>query len=148
LQSTDEGGLNLFMDSRTIGDLAKRGEVAAAALVDQFRQLHYPENDPAFTGWDNHRWLRYRALISALPTFLRRYADGRAALKLGEGDVPSYKLTQAGWKLAEELLSRFDDAADLLYPHDPEQKKRRKPRIAELEKEPNPVAALHRVPEL
>jgi hypothetical protein len=148
LQSTDEGGLNLFMDRKTIGDLAKRGQVAAAALLDQFRQMHYPKNHPAFTGWDNHRWLRYRALISGLPTFLRRYADGRAALKLGEGDVPSYKLTLAGRKLAEELLSKFDEAADLLYPDDPEQKKRRKPRIDEFKKEPNPVAALRRVPEL
>ena len=148
LQSTDEGGLNLFMDSRTITGLAERGQVSAAALLDQFRNKHYPTNNPAFTGWENHRWLRYRALISALPTFLRRYADGRAALKLGQGDVPSYKLTQEGRNLAEELLSKFDEAADLLYPHDPEQEKRRKSRIAEFRKEPNPVAALRRVPEL
>jgi predicted acylesterase/phospholipase RssA len=148
LQSTDEGGLNLFMDRKTITGLAERGQVAAAALVDQFRQKHYPENDPAFTGWDNHRWLRYRALISALPTFLQRYTNGRAALNLGEGDVPSYPLTRAGRKLAEELFGKFDEAADLLYPDDPEQEKRRKPRIAEFKKEPNPVAAVRRVPEL
>jgi hypothetical protein len=117
------------MGRKSISSLAERGQVAAAAVLDQFRQMHYPEIHPAFTCWDNHRWLRYRALISALPTFLRRYADGRAALKLSEGDVPSDKLTQAGRKLADELRSKFDEAADLLYSDDPEQEKRRKPRI-------------------
>jgi hypothetical protein len=149
LQSTNEGGLNLFMDSHTIGELAVRGQVAAAALLDQFRNNHYPQNNPRFTGWENHRWLRYRAMVSALPTFLRRYADGRAALKLGEGAVPSYALSRQGRSLAEELLGKFDEAAGLVaIPDDPEQAKQRERRVAELRAEPNPVAALRRVPEL
>ena len=149
LQSTNEGGLNLFMDSGTLRGLAERGQVAAAALLDQFRNNHYPKNNPAFTGWENHRWLRYRALISALPTFLRRYADGRAALKLGEGAVPSYALSRQGRNLAEELLSKFDEAVEIIaIPDDPEQAKQHEQRVAELRAEPNPVAALRRVSEL
>ncbi len=148
LQSTDEGGLNLFMDQMTITGLAERGRAAAAALLDQFRNPHYPPSNPAFSGWDNHRWLRYRALISALPTFLRRYADGRAALQLGQEAVPSYPLTDTGRDLAEDVLGKFDQAAELLaIPADPQQAKRRKRRLAEFRSEPKPVAALRRVPE-
>lgn len=148
LQSTDEGGLNLFMDAKTITGLAERGQVAAAALLDQFRSKHYPTRNPKFTGWENHRWLRYRAMISALPTFLRRYAHGRAALNLGQGGVPSYTLSREGRDLAEDLLRKFDEAAEILSPHDPEQLKQREQRAAELRAAPNPVAALRRVPEL
>jgi len=113
------------MDQKTITGLAERGRAAATALLNQFRNPHYPPSNPAFSGWDNHRWLRYRALISALPTFLRRYADGRAALQLGHDTVPSYPLTDTGRDLAEDVLGKFDQAAELLaIPADPQQAKR------------------------
>jgi hypothetical protein len=147
LQSTDEGGLNLFMDGKTIRGLAERSRAAAAALLDQFRNPHYPGRNPTFTGWDNHRWVRYRALTSALPEFLRGYADGRAALQLGQGAVPSYALSRRGRDLAEEVLLKFDEAAALLSRDVPERDRREK-RIAELTAEPNPVVAIRRVPQL
>jgi hypothetical protein len=148
LQSTDEGGLNLFMDSKTITGLAERGKVAAGALLDQFRSKHYPARNPKFNGWENHRWPRYRALVSALLTFLRRYAEGMVALNLGQEAVPSYALSREGRDLAENLLGKLDEAANLLAPDDPKQARQREERVAELRAAPNPVAALRRVPQL
>lgn len=81
LHSKREGGLNLHMDAPTIDQLAERGQVAAEAIVDQFTAPHYPERGPAgATGWDNHRWVRYRALLSVLPGWLRSYRNGKTTL--------------------------------------------------------------------
>ena len=43
---------------------------------------------PTLTGWDNHRWVRYRALVSALPDFLASFAAGRAARERGTRPAP------------------------------------------------------------
>jgi hypothetical protein len=111
LQSKNEGGLNLYMDSGTILSLADRGRAAAAAITNMFRESHYVKDGVAFTGWDNHRWLRYRALLSALPAFLNGYAAGRAALNL-PNMTPSYKMSAATRAFAEQnVLAHLDAAA-------------------------------------
>jgi hypothetical protein len=58
--------------------------------------------------------------------------------------VPSYELSREERDLANQILSKFDEAADLLTPGNPE----RDERIAELRAAPNPVAALRRVPQV
>ena len=108
LQTRDEGGLNLHMDAPTIGDLADRGQVAGRVIVDQFTQPHYPH---ASTGWDNHRWVRYRALLSVLPAWLTSYERGRRALDINEPAPPSYRLSPEAMQLATSLARAMDTAA-------------------------------------
>lgn len=49
-------------------------------MVSQFEGARYKAPDGS--GWDNHRWIRSRALLSCLPEWLAAYADGRALLDL------------------------------------------------------------------
>jgi hypothetical protein len=58
-QATDEGGLNLSMDEEVVRRLSKRGRYAARRLVGRFAGDN-PGVEPA-AGWDNHRWIRFRA---------------------------------------------------------------------------------------
>jgi hypothetical protein len=101
-QTPDEGGLNLFMNTRSVERLSRRGGAAADALINQFENPHYSHGR---SGWDNHRWIRYRALIAAMKPFADSYALGREALDLA-GDYPSYPVTseEAG------LMSNVDTA--------------------------------------
>src|ERR1043165_8635528 len=89
LQTKDEGGLNLYMDGHTIDGLASRGRAAGQGMVDQFPQPRYPAGAATATGWDNHRWLRYRALLSVLPGWLESYARGREVLSIDPASPPS-----------------------------------------------------------
>jgi len=89
-QTPEEGGINLYMDGDSVARLGKRGGAAADALIKQFEGEHYA-NDR--TGWDNHRWIRYRALIAAMAPFAESYAAGRAQLKLPKR-YPSYPATR------------------------------------------------------
>ena len=93
-QTGHEGGLDLNMDTTTIGVLSERGGAAARALVEQFAGAHY--KPPSATGWDNHRWARYRALMSVLPAWLTAYADGKGALAIDPARPPSYEMTVRG----------------------------------------------------
>ena len=47
LQTKDEGGLNLFMDTTTLNRLAKRGAAAGEVITEQFLEPRYP---PAAAG--------------------------------------------------------------------------------------------------
>jgi hypothetical protein len=64
------------MDAQTIDGLADRGRAAAEVMVEQFTTPRYPSGNPRATGWDNHRWVRYRALPSALPGWWPRTREG------------------------------------------------------------------------
>lgn len=110
-QNADEGGLNLDMDSATIRRLQERGRLAARKLVTQF-------DAPVFahgaTGWDNHRWVRYRAFLGALPEFLRDFREAEA-LVADDGAPPSHPWRRrATGRLAADVTDRLGEAADLL----------------------------------
>jgi predicted acylesterase/phospholipase RssA len=57
----EEGGLNLDMPAQRIEDLTRRGEAAAALLIQRF---DVPAGHPKMT-WDNHRWIRLRAYLAS-----------------------------------------------------------------------------------
>lgn len=86
LQTKKQGGMNLDMEAGTITRLANRGAAAASAMVAQFNEPRYRDR---FTGWDNHRWIRYRAALAALPDYLASFQRGAAVLELDPHDAPS-----------------------------------------------------------
>jgi hypothetical protein len=140
LQSKSEGGLNLYMDDETIGGLAERGATAGTVIADQFETPHFPPSAPVATGWDNHRWVRYRALLSVLPAWLASYARGRAALDTDLQHPPSYDFeNEAERRLAIELTAALDqlaaignDASEDVVKH--------------LTAKPRPLGAIRRIP--
>lgn len=135
-QTKQEGGLNLFMDTPTIENLAERGATAASVLVDQFTQPHFAHDS---TGWDNHRWVRYRALLACLPSWLDGIRRGRAAMAdLDPASPPSYALSVRGRHLATQLDASLGQAAgDLAAAPDA---------TADLTSAPRPQGVIRRVP--
>jgi hypothetical protein len=85
LHTKHEGGLNLDMGDTVIKRLGERGVRAAQALVQKFNEPLNREDGTA-TGWDNHCWIRYRALLAALPEWLVSYAQGREMMTVDEED--------------------------------------------------------------
>jgi predicted acylesterase/phospholipase RssA len=65
-----EGGMNLSMDRNVLTRLTGRGQEAGRLLTGRFGPVHDP-SDPLT--WDNHRWVRYRTLMSALVELLERF---------------------------------------------------------------------------
>jgi len=141
LQTKREGGLNLYMDAPTIDGLAERGRVAGTVMVEQFTEPRYPSSDPSATGWDNHRWVRYRALLSVLPDWLASYARGRDVLDTDPGDPPSYPLSAAGRDLAARVSEALDDLANTVARADPGA-------LTNLELAPRPKGAIRRIPQI
>jgi predicted acylesterase/phospholipase RssA len=138
LQTVREGGLNLDMDGGTIDRLGRRGRAAAAAMVDQFTHEHYKA--PTGTGWDNHRWVRYRALLSCLPDWLGSWSRGRQVLDIDASRPPSYPFSSsAGRQLADDLATSMDAAAAVLRDAD-------ELALADLTGEPNPQGVIRRIP--
>lgn len=69
--SGQEGGMNLNMRGPKIEVLARRGMLAAGALVDQFAG-----DEPgrvATWGWTNHRWVRYRVALAEMRAWLSAF---------------------------------------------------------------------------
>lgn len=141
LQTKREGGLNLYMDAPTIDGLADRGRNAATVIIDQFTQARYPSGKPTATGWDNHRWVRYRALLSLLPNWLASYARGRAVLNIEPADPPSYELTAAGRDLADRLSVALDGLARIAATAHPDA-------VMNLTRAPRPKGAIRRIPQI
>lgn len=140
LQAPDEGGLNLFMDSATLARLAARGDAAASALTEQFTQPRYAGGA---TGWDNHRWVRYRALLAALPAWLKGLAAGRRAMAdLDPADPPSYRLSAAGRAVATELDAARAEAERIVT--DPANEDG----VQDLMRAPRPRTVLRRTPQV
>ena len=69
-----EGGMNLNMEETTVLALSRRGEGAATRLVDRFAG-DQPGVVPA-TGWDEHRWLRFRTATAAFAETLVSFKGG------------------------------------------------------------------------
>jgi hypothetical protein len=145
LQTPREGGLNLAMDDATIERLARRGEYAATAIMGQFEQPHYPplvDGRPSSTGWDNHRWVRYRALLSVLPTWAASYGRGRAVLDVDPAEPPAYPFANdEECRLAADLDEAMTRLARIVEEADPEA-------LAALTAQPRPAGAIRRVPQI
>ncbi|WP_127131559.1 patatin-like phospholipase family protein [Georgenia sp. SYP-B2076] len=139
LQTPREGGINLNMDGPTIARLAGRGRAAGMVIVEQFTEPRYPPGAPRATGWDNHRWVRYRALMSVLPAWLTAYADGRQALDVDPASPPGYPLSMRGIALADSLSDALDAAARVVTTADEDA-------VGELTEEPRPVGVIRRIP--
>ena len=85
--SPHEGGLNLDMTQATIDTLFDRGRVAGRELVSRFAKGEH------VLDWDNHRWLRYRILMTALEEMFGKLER-------------AYHLERAGERSYQELLER------------------------------------------
>jgi predicted acylesterase/phospholipase RssA len=140
LQTRDEGGLNLYMDGSTIDELADRGRAAGQVMVEQFTQPRYPTRAPTATGWDNHRWVRYRALLSCLPIWLMSYSHGRQALDIDPASPPSYPLTDRAHELARNLTQALDGAAEVIATAD-------RDALTDLIERPRPQGLIARIPQ-
>jgi predicted acylesterase/phospholipase RssA len=142
LQSKSEGGMNLRMSTETIKGLAERGETAARVMVDQFNTTHYAHSG---TGWDNHRWVRYRALLSVLPDWIASYQRGLAVLQVDPARPPSYGFkTAAQRELAGTIAATLSQLAEEI-----DQAKVSHPRVvADLTAAPQPLGRLRRIPQI
>jgi len=103
------------MSTEVVTRLSIRGRFAAQRLVEQF--------GPSGKGWENHRWLRFRAATAALSEWLAGFEEGYTspaptsydAILAGEARQPSYPLT--GDRLAAarvritELRTQIDEWA-------------------------------------
>lgn len=99
----DEGGMNLNMHRDVVQRLAHRGEGAAAKLAGRFST---PDRGVA-TGWENHRWVRFRTAAAGLDAWLADFERGYTGSSPGAspyselagedaaGALPSYPLTKA-----------------------------------------------------
>jgi hypothetical protein len=111
----DEGGLNLSMPTEVVSRLSARGRFAAEHLVERF--------GPTGEGWNNHRWLRFRAATAALSEWLAGFEKGYTspaptsydAILSGEARQPSYPMTRGRLAAARvrvtELRVQIDEWA-------------------------------------
>ncbi|MEM8783463.1 MAG: hypothetical protein AAGE65_11490 [Planctomycetota bacterium] len=109
----EQGGFNLTMPRQAIEDLVRRGEKAASALCDRFRDRI--SNDAL--SWDGHRWARYRATMPALATALQGFRNSvdhpgldektLAELLDAAAEAPCYRV--AGKKQADAMRSVTED---------------------------------------
>lgn len=88
-----EGGLNLNMPDKVIRDVGEKGRLAGKLLAARFdpnpgRDPHFDE--PIELGWENHRWVRYRATMAALEHVARDLVV-RLKSDSKHGDVKSYR---------------------------------------------------------
>lgn len=144
-QTRAEGGMNLFMDATTIDTLAERGRAAARAMIDQFTQPRYPARTPTATGWENHQWVRYRALLASLPEWLDSYARGRAVQEFGDSP-PSYAMTRPVKRLADDLAGSLDGSAAVVAGGPDEDTAEHRKALAGLVSEPAPAGVIRRTP--
>jgi hypothetical protein len=104
------------MPTEVVTRLSIRGRFAAQQLVERF--------GPKGVGWNNHRWLRFRAATAALSEWFTGFEKGYAApaptsydaILTGDASQPSYQMT--GNRLAAaharitELRTQIDNWAD------------------------------------
>jgi predicted acylesterase/phospholipase RssA len=137
-QTKLEGGLNLHMKGEVIDVLARRGEAAGLVMQNQFNEVHYANDS---TGWDNHRWVRYRALLSTLPAWLDSYRRGMAAFEVKPASPPSYQLSVPGLHLANELQTKLDELAALIQNASHQA-------VSDLTASPRPLGTIRRIPRI
>ena len=88
-QDADEGGLNLNMPSPLIRAMSERGRFAGVKLRERFTGM-----DGSPLTWDNHRWIRYRSIMSLVEELLRDLR--RASQSPVVGDAPYETLIGRG----------------------------------------------------
>jgi hypothetical protein len=100
-QDSTEGGMNLAMPPEVLARLTDRGAGAADKLIASFagEQSHTPGS-----GWENHRWIRFRTATSGLEEWLAAFREAYASMDAPEmsyaglagvearADFPSYRL--------------------------------------------------------
>ncbi len=137
-QSAREGGLNLDMKDETIAGLSERGRQAARKLVEQFSEPRYTGGA---TGWQNHRWIRYRALLAAMPDFVTAVERGSKLVPRG-AKVPGIPFRRVATRiLAAELTTDLTRAAERVQDADAAL-------VADLVSAPRPRGYLRRVARL
>ena len=142
LQTKAEGGMNLNMDAPTITGLAERGRTAAGVIVEQFTEPRYPESAPVATGWDNHRWVRYRALLAALPDWSRAFGLGHAALDIEPSVAAELPADRRGTCAhAARLTGALDQLAEIVSTADPVV-------LEGLTSAPRPRGMIRRIPQI
>ena len=72
-QDGNEGGLNLSMPKDVVRRLSDRGRFAARRIKDRFAG---PAPGVPAAGWDNHRWIRFRAATAGLSEWLAGFERG------------------------------------------------------------------------
>jgi predicted acylesterase/phospholipase RssA len=84
-----EGGMNLTMPAATIDRLTERGKAAGDLMG---RRFAVPSGDGSDLTWDNHRWVRYRSMMSLLETAIARFT--KTYLHPEPGDAPIDQLSR------------------------------------------------------
>jgi predicted acylesterase/phospholipase RssA len=82
LNPDKEGGLNLKMSPEEINILSERGKAAGMEFVKRFGSDNPVETPKGESSdgwieypWENHRWLRFRSVMSLLEEFLKDFGD-------------------------------------------------------------------------
>lgn len=92
--SKDEGGMNLFMDKKTITGVIEKGKIAGAKIVNDFNFKH-------------HQWVRFVVLMELLETELKNMEQVLQDKELGYEDI-----------VREQLEYRPDETKKYPYPRD------------------------------
>ncbi len=118
--SRGEGGLNLAMDDEKVKRLIARGDYAGERLIELFSgpETAPPEQRPH---WNNHRYARFRILMSAMERFFQSFQRGYAEApdsvsrpwdeRIADGLEPPYRMTKAQLEAAMIKVSQYVDLA-------------------------------------
>jgi hypothetical protein len=121
-----QGGLNLDMQPEVVEFLAGQGSRCAEVLIEHF---DVPPAHQKMT-WDNHRWIRMRAMLASLEKMVgdtmigyeqaengdKSYADWLAGLNASPDNeivTPSYRPTKDQVKAAIGTLEKIREIKDL-----------------------------------
>jgi predicted acylesterase/phospholipase RssA len=117
-----EGGLNLAMDEEKVARLIARGDYAGERLITLFSG---PETGPPqrTEHWNDHRFARFRIVMSATERFLQGLRRGYSAPpdaasapydeRIAAGTRAPYKLSATRLAAAQERLAAYVEFADV-----------------------------------
>lgn len=116
-----EGGLNLAMDEDKVARLVGRGEYAGERLITLFSGPEGEAPQPT-AHWNDHRFARFRIVMSATERFLQGLRRGYTAApdavsrpyeeRIAAGASPPYRLTGAQLAAAQRTLAEYVALAD------------------------------------
>lgn len=120
--SRGEGGLNLAMDDEKVKRLIERGDYAGGRLIELFSgpETAPPEQRPH---WNDHRYARFRILMSSMERFFQGLQQGYAADpdpvsepwddRIADGLRPPYRMTRAQLEAAQLKVEQYVGLADV-----------------------------------